>query len=177
MVNGGLAGASREHLRTFGGNANIMKLQDAEIMVRNLMGRHGIGSWDFDFTRGGHQRWGTCYWERCRITLSSKMVELNDVDAVEQAALHEIAHALAGRGTGHGKVWKAKCKDIGYRWGRITNESQIVLPKAKLLRGVCPGCRKVYLRSRRSSSSCSDCDPKYNPDFKLEWHEITSKAA
>jgi hypothetical protein len=36
--------------------------------------------------------------------------------------LHELAHVVAGKGAGHGKLWKAACKLVGLRYAKATGQ-------------------------------------------------------
>jgi len=59
-------------------------------------------------------RAGACYYQhRCIVLSELAMTQYSLVDA-EQVIFHEIAHALAGAGTGHGKRWLETAQSIGY---------------------------------------------------------------
>ena len=46
------------------------------------------------------------------IELSTKLVQINDVERVRLTILHEVAHALT-EGHGHDAVWQAKLLELG----------------------------------------------------------------
>ena len=41
-----------------------------------------------------------------------------------ETVVHELGHALAGRGTGHGKIWKAACRRLGLTKAKATGRSE-----------------------------------------------------
>lgn len=96
-----------------------MELVAAETLANQLMATHGLtaAGWIFDFDNA-KKRLGNCSFTKKRITISKHMVSAATTDEVEQALLHEIAHALAGHPAGHGPIWQAKARSIGYRGGR-----------------------------------------------------------
>jgi predicted SprT family Zn-dependent metalloprotease len=90
------------------------KLQ-AHRLLREMMDNHGLLEVRAEMnprltTVFGRYRYSMLYGRS--IELSSKLVEINDVERVTRAILHEIAHALT-EGHGHDAVWKAKLLEIG----------------------------------------------------------------
>ena len=69
------------------------------------------------------RRAGLCNYTQKRITLSKHFVATADMDSIEQVLLHEIAHALAGQSAGHGKLWKLKATELGYRHEKLSGEA------------------------------------------------------
>ncbi len=59
---------------------------------------------------------GLCVFEK-KFIFVDRRVKARDF---EQTVLHEIAHALVGRG-GHGNEWKKVAKSIGYKFQRLEN--------------------------------------------------------
>ena len=43
------------------------------------------------------------------------LANLNSIEETKDVVLHEIAHALTGRGHGHDAVWKRMCIKVGAR--------------------------------------------------------------
>jgi predicted SprT family Zn-dependent metalloprotease len=88
-------------------------LEEAYHRTRRLMNEHGLEKWTLKFTHAAVQA-GCCYRSKKLITMSGPITELNEwAGAVENTALHEIAHALAPRGAGHGPAWKAMAIKVG----------------------------------------------------------------
>lgn len=116
-----------------------MNLHDARSMALVLMAQHGLitkgRTFKFDNAKG---RFGQC--DHCRkiISLSAPATELTEDFYTIDTIKHEIAHALAGKTAGHGRVWKAMARTVG------------AIPRAKkpFSTGV-PGRWEVY---------CPKCD-------------------
>ena len=103
-------------------------LGDAEQLARYQMALHGLSGWDFRFDRAT-RRFGCCNFSRRTISLSRSIVLLNPADRVRATVLHEIAHALAGPGAGHGKAWREIALRIGSDGRRCYGEEVAVPAK------------------------------------------------
>lgn len=144
-----------------------MNLSEAEALARALMEQHKLVGWSFGFDLA-KRRFGCCKFATKTITLSAYLVGLNDVPKVRDTILHEIAHALAGKRTGHGKMWRATALAIGCSSMRCYGDD-VVQPAAKF-KGTCPGCRRTILRLRRKRISCGACSPHvFSPSFLFVW--------
>src|SRR4051812_49651304 len=82
-----------------------MNLYEAQHLARDLMDRHGLADWRFQFDHA-RRRFGSCRIRTRTITLSRPLTLLNPEDQVRDTILHEIAHALTP-GDGHGTKWRA----------------------------------------------------------------------
>lgn len=97
-----------------------MKSEKASALTSVLMHKHGLlGRWKFRW-HNKKRSLGTCSYRKKIIYLAKWYVELNDEAEVKDTILHEIAHALSyekhgSKGIGHGKLWKAICREIGAR--------------------------------------------------------------
>jgi len=89
-----------------------MDIAEAEKLVTHLMRQHRLNGWHFKWDRAT-KRLGSCNYTKKRITLSAHQTRKREVIEVKDTILHEIAHALLPPRTGHGKLWKAKCLEIG----------------------------------------------------------------
>lgn len=132
-----------------------MDKRHALSLVCTLMMKHGLSHWDFKFDHSV-SRFGACWYHKRLITLSAKLVELNDETQVRDTILHEIAHALAGHGAGHGPIWKQVCRTIGAKPQRCYSQSDVVQPKAKL-KAICGVCDHVTYRNRRPKRGAVLC--------------------
>lgn len=137
---------------------------EARRLARTLMDKHGLGSfpneWAFEWD-AAKRRAGACHHRKRKITLSLHYVDRNTVDLVQDTILHEIAHALAGPGKGHGPEWKRICVRIGAKPQRCYSTSAD-MPEGKY-KACCGGCQKVFTKHRiRKSLSytyCIKCGP------------------
>ena len=147
-----------------------MVIKNAESLALIAMTEHGLleKGWKFKFDRA-HRRFGYCSYREKTISLSKPLVELNDQEQVMDTILHEIAHALTGKGNGHNAKWRAKCVEIGARPNRCYSSAEVNEPKPRWL-GTCPNGHKTY-RHKRRRISCGRCSPKWNPELMFVWSE------
>lgn len=118
-----------------------MNLLDAQQMALELMNKHGIHGWHFEFDRSV-SRFGVCKFRSLTIGLSRRLTSLNGVEHVRDTILHEIAHALVGAHHGHDHAWKAKAAEIGAKPERCYRSDEV---------------KNVY----RWVGSCSDCGHQF----------------
>ncbi|WYV99262.1 hypothetical protein KoPa4_00094 [Pseudomonas phage vB_PpuM-KoPa-4] len=92
-----------------------MKKVDAAKFLIEKLEEYGLRSkgWTGKFNSRTSKRLGQCQYDNKVIELGSFYVENNSEELVKDTILHEIAHALAGPGTGHGPVWKQWCLVVG----------------------------------------------------------------
>ncbi len=112
--------------------------------VRNrtlkLLQSKGWKGWTVTFDRS-LERAGQCRFSRKEICYSIPFIEVFDEELLENTILHEVAHAFAGPGAGHGPHWAAICKSIG---GDAA--AQIAIPEVLATHenfpwlGTCPAC-------------------------------------
>ena len=88
------------------------RLREVAIEARGLMDRHGLGEWTLGFI-AARGKLGECRPLDRRIGLSRHHAVTGPRELVTDTILHEIAHALAGPGAGHGPAWKAIARKIG----------------------------------------------------------------
>jgi predicted SprT family Zn-dependent metalloprotease len=146
-----------------------MKLDDARSLAIALMQRHDLPrDWSFAFD-GSKVRFGKCDYRNKRISLSRCLVEANAVEVVRETILHEIAHALAPHGAGHGPIWRSLALSIGANGFRCYG-SEVQRPQPKFC-GTCCGCGRVIYRHRRTAIACARCTSTYNPRFVFVWSD------
>ena len=150
-----------------------MELSDARILAVELLTKYNLHCfWGFEFDNG-KRRFGGCNYKKKIITLSKHLTLLNNIGEVTDVILHEIAHALAGRGTGHRSKWKEKCYEVGCKPERCYSTQRVIQPKGYLL--TCPHCFKsVTAYKKPKSAACKECCEKYNNGhyderFKFTW--------
>lgn len=82
-----------------------MNLATFETIARKTINDHNLSDWNFKYDRAV-RRYGCCNYRTKTISMSSKLVGLNEESKNMNTLLHEIAHALAGKKAGHGYDWK-----------------------------------------------------------------------
>ncbi len=127
-----------------------MELTDAERMARYHMQVHGLHGWAFRFDKAT-RRFGCCDFTHRTISLSRRIVLLNEPDRVRLTVLHEVAHALAGPGAGHGKMWREIVLRLGGDPQRCYG-AEVALPDRPAKnprRAAAPAARAVFVVSAR----------------------------
>jgi predicted SprT family Zn-dependent metalloprotease len=151
-----------------------MTLDDAEQLARHLMKLHKLPkAWSFRFD-SSKMRFGKCNYSKKEISLSRHLVELNNEAEVRDTILHEIAHVLAPRGTGHGPAWRGIAREIGCNGKRCFGD-EVIRPLPRF-RGRCPSCSKTIFRHRRTIIACASCTPVYDSRFAFVWSETSADA-
>lgn len=132
-------------------------------LAKALMAEHGLTQKGWVLTLDNSvSRAGCCSYTSKTISLSKHLVrmEKHELADVENILLHEIAHALAGPGQGHGKEWKEIAVKIGCDGQRC--HSLELKPHPHVLACVMCGhvnalrhriCRKFW-----NNRKCSSCD-------------------
>lgn len=113
------------------------------------------------------------------IELSTKLVQINDVERVRLTILHEVAHALT-EGHGHDNVWKAKLLELGGDGKRCyssTDTNTIERAPRKLYQAYCEehGNRgRTYVRRNKACGTC--CNEynggRYSERFRIQYREL-----
>ena len=151
-----------------------MDLYKAQQLAVKLMEEHNLfeTGWRFGFDTA-KRRFGCCNYTYKKITLSSALVSVNDEARVKNTILHEIAHALVGRGHGHDVVWKRMAIKIGCDGNRCYTTKNTVVPESKYV-AVCNSCSHIHRRHRTPTrtTACGFCckgtfKPEYTLIFKL----------
>ena len=151
-----------------------MHLHEAKQLAIELMDKHGLldTGWHFVFDNAKN-RFGVCKHRSKIVGLSQNLVALNSLEQVTDTILHEIAHALVGRGHGHDHVWRAKAIEIGCDGKRCYSSETVERPKGNYT-AICPNplCKEEYIRHKRPNGkkqSCGKCTRRFNPDTILVW--------
>ncbi len=132
-----------------------MKLREIERYATYLIGQFlSAKYWDFRFT-SARRRCGSCdypWWDlggnfrrKGRIKLSAPFCQFNPFEEVDNTIRHEIAHALAGPGFGHGPEWVRMCGRTGARPERLCPKN-LVPPRYE---ATCFVCWNYQKRNKR----------------------------
>ena len=144
-----------------------MELGEARRLATDLMARHRLTGWRLVFDNA-KTRAGACHSDRREITLSRPLISLYAPEQATQTVLHEIAHALAGAGHGHDRVWRTIARRIGYTGGRCL---PVDAPKVDgPWVGVCAaGHRTTAHRRPVRVRSCPQCSPRFDVSARYGW--------
>lgn len=129
--------------------------------MRRLMDEYGLEGWVFSWMNR-KRTLGLCHHRVQCLQLSVSFVELNDEWTVEQVCRHEIAHALAGAGAGHGPMWRAVARQVGVVNPAARCSEAITAPGR--YQATCGGCGHVFNMDRRPKNrpgSVRYCPPCY----------------
>ena len=102
-----LRGAGEERARN-----GAKRLNGVAGMARRLMEEHGLTGWTLAFVEA-KRRLGDCHFQHRVIRISRTHALEGSEEQIRDTVLHEIAHAIAGRETGHGPLWKVTARRIG----------------------------------------------------------------
>ncbi len=154
----------------------MSELHRVRLWAEALITSHLDDSWSFGFDNA-KRRAGLCDYTRKRISVSRYLAARYEDDEIHQVLLHEVAHALAGAGAGHGPRWKATARELGYVGG-TTHHGETATELAPWI-GVCPAGHVAY-RHRRATrpTSCAKCAPFFDERHAFTWtrREITRAA-
>ncbi len=123
--------------------------------------------WSFGFDRAT-TRAGLCSYTSHRITVSRHLAGRYDDDEIHQVLLHEVAHALAGPAAGHGQLWKAIARDLGYEGKRLHGGA--IADELAPWVGSCPNGHVHYrYRTPTRTVSCAKCSRRFDPRLQITW--------
>lgn len=132
-----------------------------------LIALHLDPAWTFAFDNA-RTRAGLCDYRAKRISVSRHLAARYEDDEIHQVLLHEVAHALAGPGAGHGPRWKKVAAELGYE-GKRLHGGAIADDLATWI-GTCPNGH-THFRYRKPARvlSCAKCSRKFDTRFQIAW--------
>ena len=131
--------------------------------------------WSFGFD-SAKTRAGLCNYTRKRITVSRYLAARYEDDEIHQVLLHEVAHAMAGQGSGHGPRWKKIAREIGYEGGRL-HHGEVADELAPWV-GACPAGHEFFrYRKPTRAMSCGKCSRRFDRSNLINWTKRTVTAA
>lgn len=135
--------------------------------AETLIAAHLDASWTFAFDNA-KRRAGACDYAKKRLTVSRYLSARYDDETNHQILLHEVAHALAGAGAGHGPAWKRVARSLGYTGG-TTHHGEAATELAPWV-GVCPAGHTAYRhRAATRLTSCARCSRSFDERFLFVW--------
>lgn len=139
-----------------------------------LIRLHLDPSWTFAFDNA-RTRAGLCRYDTKRISVSRLLAARYEDDEIHQVLLHEVAHAIAGAGAGHGPRWKKIARDLGYE-GKRLHGGAIADELAPWI-GQCPNGH-VHYRYKRPTRvvSCAKCSRRFDRRFQISWEKRATAA-
>lgn len=139
-------------------SGTVLSLVDIEDLAWWALEEHQLldDGWSFEWDNAV-RRAGSCSLGGKRITLSRTLFAIeSNRDSALDTIMHEIAHALAGPGAGHGPTWKRVAARVGASPERC---SSLDSPPQRLI-GTC-ACGPIRGRTRSPKSgarySCRIC--------------------
>ena len=96
---------------------DLIKLHKVKEFALQKMEEWGLieEGWSFVWDTRAVRRYGQCRYRKREIGVTKVLANLNTIEETKDVVLHEIAHALTGRGHGHDAVWKRMCIKVGAR--------------------------------------------------------------
>ena len=144
-----------------------MDLTRARQLATTLMARHGLRGWRLVFD-DAKTRAGVCRFAEREIGLSRPLISLYEAEHVTETVLHEIAHALAGPGHAHDRVWRATARRIGCSGERCLPSDAPGVEGPWV--GVCPaGHRTSAHRRPIRVKSCRACSSGFRASAVYTW--------
>jgi len=149
-----------------------MKPIEIQKMAYALFEQYDLKDWTFQFDNA-KVRFGLCDLKTKTISMSKKLVSLNEEKDIVDTLLHEMAHAVTS--CGHNRKWRHTAILMGCNGKRCYSSNEIVKPKPKFI-GTCPQCETKINRYNKTKSmnniSCKKCCKQYNPEFQFVWKKI-----
>ncbi len=146
---------------------SITKLQFVSALGGRALQQFLQPGWSFSVD-SAKRRAGLCNYSSKVISLSRYYIDLHPVDDCLQVLAHELGHATAGKGAGHGRTWLAAAKKFGYRNEKFTGVT-IAEEHAPWL-GVCPaGHEHFRYRKPTRALSCLKCSSQFSTKHLIAW--------
>lgn len=141
-----------------------MSLYETQQIATAAMQEHNLHDWSFAFDNA-RKRFGLTNHRTKVISISKHLAQLNEENHVKDTILHEVAHAIAGHGAGHGYHWRVVARRIGANPRRCYDSRVVETPNAPYI-ATCGTCGHVSKRFKKIKPgrqiACGYCCNKYN---------------
>ena len=127
-----------------------MNLDELKTLAEQQMAKHGLRGWTFSFSKAKRML-GVCKYRAKRIEIAEYYAANSTRETVLDTLMHEIAHALAGSGAGHGPAWKAIAVRLGAT-PRACESSSAVATQPGDWQATCPACLRTVHRYKRPAT-------------------------
>lgn len=149
-------------------------LSETRKLAGELMARHGLSDWSFQFDDAS-RRAGFCSYATKVLSLAREFALVAPSSEVRNTILHEIAHALVGPKHHHDQVWRDQARAIGCT-GERCHDVKFAPPR--YIKS-CPQCGWYATGNQRKRSwVCGQCRTpiKYETYTKRAWEAVAHLA-
>lgn len=141
--------------------------------TRELLDANGLTHWSI-LIQEHHRRAGWCNFTTETLGFEPNWLLAVSEDEILEVIYHELAHALLPAAERHGKLWRAKVRELGGTPKVSQDAVRKTIPAGTYLWiGTCPGCGHQVGMKRvpQVVYSCSMCcsNGKFNPSFIFRW--------
>ena len=147
--------------------AHLAREFNIEKQAAHLLTQHGLAQkgWTFAWNKR-NKAFGLCNYLTKTIELSTPLFALTTDTSAFDTLLHELAHALAPRGAGHGPKWRAACRLVGANPVRTKSAAQAMTAENEAIHtasfkytATCPRCGYSFGQSRavKATTCCGKC--------------------
>jgi hypothetical protein len=91
------------------------KLLEVLFIAEKLLGKHKFKAIEIVFCQDFSLK-GSCSGNSHKISLQLDYCIHQEIEAIQNTILHEIAHAICGTENGHNIIWQEKAKELGVKW-------------------------------------------------------------
>jgi len=132
---------------------NAMSEREIVEMTADLLADHGVDGFGVALSGRLTRALGLCDFRKREIRISRQLARINDRSVMEDVIRHEVAHAIAGPGAGHGPRWKDACRVTGATPKACVSASEIVtVQRDHRWKGTCSACGETVGQRRKAPS-------------------------
>ena len=130
---------------------DVMPEHEIVYRTRALLADNGIVGFRVAMSGRMTRTFGLCDFAKREIRISRKLAAINDRAVVEDVIRHEVAHALAGPGSGHGPRWRDACRVTGAQVRACIDASEIAtVPRDYRFKATCEECGERVGQRRKA---------------------------
>lgn len=132
--------------------------------TREMLNDFGIIGYRVEVSPHMKKTYGVCNYTRRTIKISGPLAAVNSDEETRNTIAHEVAHAIAGPGAGHGPKWKDACALTGARPERCYGAEVEAAPAR--YHGTCQACGEVVVRRDRMTKNMKD-------PYRTSYHRVS----